>query len=116
MSFVLVYDQAKGNVPVDYVTAKISHQFLQGPKKIGGVIVSLKGQISNLGSLHMFFTFKRNNGGSGKIDDKAIDQIIQNIAGDSLGFNLNLWGESERNLYEYISTLTHGMIEESIRS
>jgi hypothetical protein len=116
MSFVLVYDETKGKVPVDYISAKISHQFLQGPKKISGVIVQLRGQLNNGGELHLFFTFERFNGGSGKIDDKAVDQIIEGIVGDSLGVNLNLWGESERSLYEYISILTHGMIEESIRS
>ncbi|NWF95654.1 MAG: hypothetical protein HXY34_05895 [Candidatus Thorarchaeota archaeon] len=111
MSFVLEYDEKKGNMSYPYIAAQMSHYFLQGEREISDLKVKYVGHLANQGKLYLMFSFdrKKNNGNGHKVSNETVNRVIESTVGDSLGVDLALWAESEKDLYEYVQRLMQGI-------
>lgn len=105
MSFILSYDEKKGEVEKEYVVAKIGHYFLKGERTMKNLAIRLIGHLVVGEMLHMYFVFAREGGNDFTDESKTLDKMIQDIVGDSLGMELAFWGESESDIFDYISKL-----------
>lgn len=118
MSFVLEYEDEKGEVERDYIVAKVGHYFLKGERTMKNLSIKFIGHLNTEESLHLMFLLKRNDESTYSDDSETLDRMVEDIVGDSLGIKLSMWGETLEDLYEYMSRVLkeYAKEDEMIRS